>query len=120
VTGGTLDFSANAASATLGCEITIVRAGLYYMKMRQTFNAAAPGVQFGITKNSAALTTNISSQTDNSIIATACTHAANIMAEATALQWLVAGDIIRPHDDNGTVGATNDDDHVQFFIQKLR
>lgn len=92
-----------ADSATLGATLTINTSGLYSISFSDQFSGAQP---LGISKSSAALTTSISSIAVAERLAIQSTSAANVAASASWEGYLVAGDVIRPHNSGQASGTT--------------
>lgn len=97
-----------ADSATLGASFTIAagHGGLYAISMtdRNSTNFA----YFGISKNSAQLTTTIDMILSSSVIFFTQSNAANLPASCFPVVRLSAGDVVRPHTlglENGTTEA---------------
>lgn len=81
-------------SATLGFQITIVEPGMYEFTIRDYRSAGS--AYFGISKNSAQLTTNIDSITLTDIV---CATASGTLGNSVTRTILcAAGDVIGPHD----------------------
>lgn len=89
-------------SATLGFQITIVDAGMYEF-IRRDYRAAG-SAYFGISKNSAQLTTDIDSITQTDIV---CAAGSGTQGnEVTRTILCAPGDVIGPHD-MGTMDSTS-------------
>lgn len=103
-----------ATSATNGNSYTINQKGVYSISFGELGNAAT--INFGISVNSAELTTNIQSITAaNRLIQMAIVSSGN----GGTITWtgvLAAGDVIRPHTDGGAQTAN---DFVFFDIRKI-
>ncbi len=85
-------------SATLGATFTIKTAGKYAMTDNEIFNAAN---WYGISRNSSALNTNISSITPTDRLGSAKTSAANAAGAFSVIMPLEVDDIIRSHTNGG-------------------
>jgi len=98
-------------TATLGFQITIVDAGLYEFIVRDA--RAAGSAYFGISKNSAQLTTNIDSITQTDIV---CAGGSGTQGnELTRTILCAPGDVIGPHD-MGTMDSTSG--FTSFFLAR--
>lgn len=92
-----------ADSAANGASFTINEPGLYEMSMTDIQSASA--VNFGVSVNSAQLTTNIQSITDTDRVFAASTPNGSYMT-ITRTWRLSAGDVVRPHTAGTADGAT--------------
>ena len=92
-----------ADSAANGASFTINEPGLYEMSMTDIQGASA--VNFGVSVNSAQLTTNIQSITDADRVFAASTPNGSYMT-ITRTWRLAAGDVVRPHTAGTADGAT--------------
>ena len=102
-----------ADSATLGSSFTINEPGIYEVMYADTRNASIP--LFGISRNSAQLTTSIGDVTADSRLGV--THPpAGRFATLSVATRLAAGDVVRPHTD-GTTDST--EIYVSFTIRKV-
>lgn len=102
-----------ADSATLGATFTIVNSGVYSISYNDSFNAAS---NFGLSLNSAQLTTAILSLTAANRIANTTTAANNQSALVSLTRYFAAGDVIRAHAEGTAVGGTN---VTQFTIARV-
>lgn len=98
-----------ADSATLGGSITILRAGLYYVFYKDD-DTSASNVSFGISRNSAQLTTNYASITEaDKWLPIGSLDSINLSGSRTG--YLGAGDVLRMHTDgimtDSSASATN-------------
>lgn len=101
-----------ATSAANGASFTITKAGLYFVCIAVAMNAI--NTPFGISKNSAQLTTNIDSITNaNRVISTTGATETGIVEQVSGILQLAVGDVLRPHV-SGTVGGSNSDS--EFFL----
>lgn len=96
-------------SATLGGSITILRAGLYYVFYKDD-DTSASNVSFGISRNSAQLTTNYASITEaDKWLPIGSLDSINLSGSRTG--YLGAGDVLRMHTDgvmtDSSASATN-------------
>lgn len=91
-------------SAANGDSITVVDTGMYEISYRDSSSA---GICFyGISRNSAQLTTSIESLTPGlTSLGITNTNAANYSIQLTRVEKLIAGDVIRAHTD-GTCNST--------------
>lgn len=103
-------------SATNGASFTINQRGIYSIMFIAQWNAAN---DFGISLNSASLTTDITLLTDTEIIAVNENGGNDFPMQATVTLWLDVGDVVRPHVDLGaTLSFTKNGVH-QFRIVKV-
>jgi hypothetical protein len=93
-----------ADSATNGATFTINNTGVYAVSYNDSFNAAA---NFGLSLNSAQLTTAILSITAANRITNSTGPAANQSGLVSLVRPFTAGDVIRAHTDGTATGATN-------------
>jgi hypothetical protein len=104
-----------ADSSTLGGTFTINEDGIYAVKYRDAKGAGAS--YFGISLNSAELTTSIDSITIASMVAFASTPSAGLPGEINAVVKLSAGDVVRAHTNAQTDASTAATS--QFTIRKV-
>jgi hypothetical protein len=104
-----------ADSSTLGGTFTINEDGIYAVKYRDT--KAAGACYFGISLNSAELTTSIDAITIASMVAFASTPSAGLPGEINAVVKLSAGDVVRAHTNAQTDASTAATS--QFIIRKV-
>jgi hypothetical protein len=97
-----------ADSATLGASFTINSSGVYAISYTSTFGAQ---IEFGLSLNSASLSTAFASLTIDERLAGDSTVAANYYANVAITPYLAAGSVIRPH----TAVATADGGAGQLF-----
>lgn len=97
-----------ADSAANGASFTIVTGGIFAITYQETDDSG----DFGISVNSAELTTSVRSI----LIATRRALASSVGSQATAIVRLIATDVVRPHTDGSQTGAT---DTVYFSIRKI-
>jgi len=90
-------------SATLGASFTIVTSGTYSFSYADNFSSAA---NFGLSKNSNQLTTGINTITTEHRLIKASASAVNLSSQVAWTGYLNAGDVIRPHADTTTSGAS--------------
>lgn len=83
-----------ADSATLGASFTINTSGVYAISYCDQFTAASA---FGISLNSAQLTTAFASISVGDVLASALATAANWQECAATTVYLPAGSVVRPH-----------------------
>lgn len=99
-------------SATAGTSFTIVRPGLYAIGYGDSHSGNAI---FGISLNSAQLTTTIASITATNRLSISSVSAS--FNSSASVRWLSAGDVVRPHTD---AGPTSTDAVTYFDIQRIR
>lgn len=104
-----------ADSATLGATFTINNDGVYAMEY---IEGASSATQIGISKNSSQLTTGIRSinVSDRIVIQSPLALAAP-SCSASAVLFLSAGDVIRPHTEGASLNDTSG--HAKFSIRKV-
>ena len=90
-------------SATLGTVVTINEDGIYFASYLDTHTAAD---YYGISLNSASLTTPVNSLGASEAICITSTTASASPTEASFIGVLRAGDVIRPHGSQATVNST--------------
>lgn len=93
-----------ADSAANGASFTINEDGLYELSTTATYSGGA--CNFGASKNSAQLTTAITSITAANRVLSASSATSGAYNPATRTVKLVVGDVIRPHDDGTPDGAS--------------
>lgn len=93
-----------ADSAANGASFTINEDGLYELSTTATYSGGA--CNFGASKNSAQLTTAIASITAANRVLLALAATPGAYNPATRTVKLVVGDVIRPHDDGTSDGAS--------------
>ena len=104
----------HATSASLGDTFTINEAGIYAIGYSDVYSAGAGA--FGISLNSAALTTSVGSIPVATRKAITLNAAANVTSHCSAVLKLAAGDVIRPHTASTVDGASD----INFFsIRKI-
>lgn len=103
-----------ADSATLGATFTINTPGTYAISWNQNAGGAS---DFGLSLNSAQLTTGIAAITAANRIAMASTPGANVTTQVTITRPFVATDVIRPHGD-GT-GLSGNPERANFTITRV-
>jgi len=101
-----------ADSATLGSSFTINTSGRYAVVYSDNFASAS---QIGISLNTTQPTTSISAITVADILALSGTSAAAYSVNCTVTAYLLAGSIIRPHND-GVAASSNP---VLFTITRV-
>ena len=99
-----------ADSAANGASFTINETGIYSIYTLATYSGGA--CTFGVSLNSAQLTTGITSITAADRIALASAATSGTYNPITRNLKLIAGDVIRPHDDGNTDGSS---EAVQYF-----
>lgn len=110
-TGGFVTFSDDAANGSL---FTVDISGTYIIKCGDTL---AGTQNFGISKNSAQLTTAIESITLADRLAMGVTGGASLCGECIAIVYLSAGDLIRGH--NGTTVCTDTSAGAYLSMQRI-
>lgn len=98
-----------ADSATLGGSFTVNTSGVYAITWTEMLVSAN---LFGISLDSAALTTNIEAQAASAILAVGTANGSGIPDNATAIAYLPSGSVIRAHGD----GAASSGGAVCHFI----
>jgi hypothetical protein len=111
-----------ADSATNGASFTINTSGVYALSYTGSWNSGVDVA--GITKNSAALTSNVDTEFVNNpskvIIAQyANSGDGNVPVTASATAYLTAGDVIRPHTRGSALG-TGSNDYSMFRIVRVK
>lgn len=103
-----------ANSATLGASVTIQVPGYYSLERQDGSNGTA-SYYWGISKNGT-VGTGVTSLTYGTV-RVASAHVANVNNDISisTVQYLDIGDIIRPHDENGTAG-----DHTAAYDSWFR
>lgn len=103
-----------ADSATLGASFTINEAGFYEIYYQEVISG---GTNFGVSLNSAALTTSVATITVATRVALLANTAATTETQSvTRVLLLAASDVIRPHTDGNFNGTSN----ITFFsIRKI-
>lgn len=91
-----------ADSATGGTSLTCTIKGRYAFTYFEQFNA---GANFGLSLNSAQLTTDIVSITAADALVIGSTPAANLLAGVSITLELAPGDVVRPHSGSGVSGS---------------
>lgn len=91
-----------ADSAGNGYSVTVNEPGVYAITYS---DASGSSIDFGVTVNSAQLTTNITSTTDADRIALG-TATAGLWGSISAVASLAAGDVIRPHSNTGMTATS--------------
>lgn len=104
-----------ADSATAGASFTINSDGVYEINYSDVGNNSGP--YFGISVNSAQLTTGIQSIAIANRLVMTSVPIALALVPVTRIVRLAAGDVIRPH--NGPVGAPDTTNYVCFSIRKI-
>lgn len=104
-----------ADSATNGASFTVNSDGVYHISYSDIFNTASG---FGVSKNSAELTTDISVLTSiSNRLCIEATGGVNLSGNCSWQGSLQAGDIIRAHSDGATSGGTPS--RSSFTISKV-
>jgi hypothetical protein len=101
-------------SATLGSSFTVNEDGEYQISYSDTFTSAS---SFGISKNSSQLTTAIGNISVADRLAVADTGGVNYVSTVSWSGYLLKNDIVRPHTQGSTTGATPA--LAQFTISKV-
>lgn len=106
-------------SSTLGSSFTVLTSGLYAMSY---CSATATGGNWGLSRNSGQLSTNIAIITAADRIALASNAAgsafsSDVFGNATCTYYFIAGDVIRTHGDGS--GTTGTPDRTAFTIIRI-
>jgi hypothetical protein len=89
-----------ATSAGNGASFTINETGYYSISMADRYSNAAGSANFGVSVNSAQLTTSILTITNTDRYAISQTGpAASVATQLATVVRLASGDVVRPHDD---------------------
>jgi hypothetical protein len=103
-----------ADSATLGASFTCTEAGIYSFCYGDCFST---GASFGLSLNSAQLTTNVSSITTSARLVYSATPATSFPNSLTLTIALAVGDVVRPHTNGDTESGVPD--RVSFTVQRI-
>ena len=102
-------------SSPNGASFTINTTGGYCVSFQATFTA---GSDFGISLNSAQLTTSISTITSTDVMSLGTTSGNQIGANVSLCRGFTSGDVIRPHTDGTSFVASNR--KTTFSIYRVR